>query len=218
MTALDRPSPWAFERGALWAADVQGPRPAHVAPRRPAEFGEVSRAHADLVAHRVRLAPERVQQRFAEGARCFAAHVEGQIAACGWVSQGSAWVGELERRLRLARGEVYIWDCVTLPAYRGQRLYPALLSCLLVTLRTEGVRRAWIGASLDNAASTQGIATAGFRPVVWARYGRLGRLYALWIGGYRQVPPQDIAAARAVMDSAHEARLGPVVLGLAPSK
>ena len=48
--------------------------------------------------------------------------------------------------IRLAPGEVYIWDCATLPAYRGQGLYPALLAHIVKELSAEGLRRAWIGA------------------------------------------------------------------------
>ena len=208
---------WAFERGALWVADLDGPPHAPLAPRRPADLAEVPPEDAALLAASMGVEPAIVERRFAAGARCFAALVDGQIAAFGWVSRGSAWVGELERAFRLAPGEVYIWDCVTLPAYRGQRLYTALLSCMLATLRTEGVRRAWIGASLDNQSSMRGIGKAGFRPVVWAIYGRLFRLYAFWIGGYRRVPPRDVAGARWIMIGDHEQGIGPLVIGIAPS-
>ena len=212
---MGRQSRWAFERGALWAAVLDGPAPELVAPRRQADLAEIPPEGAGLLVASMGVDPAVVQRRFAAGVRCFAALIEGRVAAYGWVSQGSAWVGEMERTFRLVPGEVYIWDCVTLPDYRGQRLYTALLSFMLAALRAEGVRRAWIGASLDNQSSGSGIANAGFRPVVWAIYGRLFRLSTLWIGRYRSVAPQEVVAARRIMIGEHERRLGPVVIGIA---
>ena len=62
--------------------------------------------------------------------------------------------------------EAYIWDCATLPAYRGQRLYPALLIHMLGELRNAGFQRVWIGTDADNLPSQRGVALVAFQPVV----------------------------------------------------
>ena len=75
-------------------------------------------------------------------------------------------IGELDLRLRLALDEACIWYCATLPAFRQQHLYSALLSYILKELyNTQPVCRVWIGADLDNIASQRGIARAGFHRV-----------------------------------------------------
>ena len=202
----------AFERGALWEARLDGPASARVSPRLPADFHEVRPEDGALVAPSMGVDPAILQRRFEGSRRCFAAAVDGRVAAYGWVSYGGEWVGELERRFRLKAGEVYIWDCVTLPEYRGQGMYSALLSFILDTLRAEGQQRAWIGASLDNRVSQSGMANAGFRPVVWAIYGRIFGLHAFWVAGYHGVSRQTIADARWLMSSEHERVCGPLLI------
>ena len=59
-----------------------------------------------------------VRLRFETGRHCYAAWVAGELAAYGWVSFDEEFIGELGLRLKLLPGETYIWDCVTLPAYR----------------------------------------------------------------------------------------------------
>ena len=53
------------------------------------------------------------------------------LAAYGWVSFGEEFVGELGLHLKLLPGEAYIWDCVTVPAFRQKHLYSALLGYIL---------------------------------------------------------------------------------------
>ncbi len=62
-------------------------------------------------------------------------------------------------------GDAYIWDCATLPDYRGRGIYPALLLYILDELRADGLHRAWIGADTGSVASQKGIIRAGFQPI-----------------------------------------------------
>jgi ribosomal protein S18 acetylase RimI-like enzyme len=109
--------------------------------------------------------PAPVLERLARGSRCYVARVDGALASYGWVSFGEEWISELAMHIRLAPGDVYIWDCATLPAYRGQGLYPALLGHMVNELRAEGLHRAWIGADTGSVASQKGIVRAGFQPI-----------------------------------------------------
>jgi ribosomal protein S18 acetylase RimI-like enzyme len=114
-------------------------------------------------------------------------------------------------------GEVYIWNCATLPEYRGQRLYSALLSYMLAQLRAEGVPRAWIGAALANRASVNGIVIAGFQPVIRVAYARLFNVHYMWVTRSPEAPRRLVAAARRIVITGREWTLGPLVLGTGAS-
>ena len=205
---------WAFERGTLWAVELDRSTPSPVPSRLAAIFGEIHRGSAELLATAMDLPhPEPVLRRFTTGRRCFAAWVADRIAAYGWVSQAAECIGELEREIQLPAGEAYIWDCVTLPPYRRQRLYSALLRHILLRLHDESVQRVWIGSSLDNRASIRGFANAGFRPVVSLAYARLFELRGLWMIRHRSVPDHLVHAARQSLTTDRENWWGPVAVG-----
>ena len=196
---------WAFERGTLWAVELDGEMTSLVLPRVAAVFGEVQRERAEALAAAMDLSdPDPVLRRFATGRRCFAAWVADRIAAYGWVTQGVECIGELERKIHMSPGEAYIWDCVTLPPYRRQRLYSALLSHILVALRREGAQRAWIGSSLGNRPSIRGFANAGFQPVITLLHARLFNLRCVWMIGYRAAPGPLVVAARRALTTEYE--------------
>lgn len=191
--------------GTFWALVLDGPPPPVCVPRLEARFEQVGPEEAPALTQAMgkrSLVP--VQRRFAAGKRCYVARVAGEIAAYGWVTFDEEIIGELRLRLRMGPGEAYIWDCATLPAYRGQRLYPALLSHIVGELRAAGLRLAWIGANTENVASQKGFLLAGFQPVLdffLARAaGSQGQLQA------RPNAPEALvqAARRAVVTQAEE--------------
>ena len=100
-----------------------------------------------------------------------------------------------ERQFHLQPDEAYIWDCATLPAWRGRRLYSALVSRMAQQLAGEGFNQIWIGASLQNQPSIRGIANAGFAHVLDLSYRRLWRLSAIWM--------RRASAARPLMADAY---------------
>jgi len=205
----------AYERGALWAMDLMGHVATPVVPQVAAIFGEVRHDAAEQLATAMGLSDaEAVRWRFAAGRRCFVAWVDGAIAAYGWVSQGMEYIGELERPLRLRAGEAYIWDCATLPPYRRQGLYRALLGHIAIRLRGEGMQRLWIGASLGNQPSIRGFRAAGFMPVVRVISVRLGSLCCLWLAGYSATPDSLIADARRALIAPGECVWGKLAIGL----
>jgi len=212
---------WAFERGRLWAMDLANGGQPHVAapapvmPRVAAVFGEIRRESAVLLAAAMGLPdPEPALRRLATGRRCFAAWVEEQIAAYGWVSQSAECIGELEREIQIQADEAYIWNCETLPPHRGQRLYSALLSHIVAVLRGEGVRRAWIGSSLGNWPSIRGFVNAGFQPAVTLNYVRLFNLRCLWVNDHPTAPGRLIALARQALAAERERAWGSLVVGV----
>jgi ribosomal protein S18 acetylase RimI-like enzyme len=205
--------PWKREHGTLWAIDTVDRLPPPCMARVQTEFAEVRGNELDELADAMNLPnTDPVQQRLRGSRRCFSLRAAGQIAAYGWVTRGRECVGELEREFYLHPDEAYIWDCGTLPAWRGQRCYSALLSRLIRELHHEGVQRIWIGASRYNQASIHGFANAGFNKVVDLTYSRIYRLTLIVISQAAAQPPL-VAAAYRILLNAHERRLGPLILG-----
>jgi hypothetical protein len=184
--------------GVIWALDLDKPTP-HITPRIPATFRSVRQESLPaLIEAMGGDASGEILNRLETGRRCYAAWVEGKLAAYGWVSFDEEYIGELKLRLKLLPGEAYIWDCVTLPAFRQNYLYSALLTYTLQELRAENLCRVWIGADLDNVASQRGIARAGFMAVADLEIARVLALRLVWVQGRPDVSENLVAEARRV--------------------
>lgn len=207
---------WAAEDGALWALEPGAGIPAPCEPRAPVAFAELGAAEIHgLAAALGQDDPAPLRGRLAGQRRCFVLRADGQIAAYGWATRGVEQVGELERRFNLREDEAYIWDCGTLPAWRGRRLYSALVSRMARQLAAEGLARIWIGASLQNRPSIGGIANAGFGHVLDLSYRRLWRLSAMWIRRASAARPLMADAYRLLIQP-HERRIGRLIVGHRP--
>jgi len=184
--------------GTIWAFDPGGSTPDISLPA-STTFFRVEIPDADELAGALgNDALSEILTRFETGRRCYAARVDGKLAAYGWVSFGDEFVGELDLRIRLLPGEAYIWDCATLPAFRRNHLYSALLVYVAGELVTESIFRAWIGADLDNIPSQRGIARAGFTYVADLFIARVVTLRQVWLQGRPDVPDSLVAEARRV--------------------
>jgi ribosomal protein S18 acetylase RimI-like enzyme len=153
-----------------------------------------------------------VEERLERGTRCFTASIDGELAAYGWVTPGSEWIGELERQIGLGPDEAYIWDCVTLPAYRRRGLYSGLLRLMVATLTQEGFRRIWIGAALSNRPSIRGFVNSGFRPALRVVYLRVGSISCLYHRRFRGAPQPIAEDAVRVLAAPEERRWGPLLV------
>ena len=182
--------------GTIWMLNLDEETPA-VQPRLAAEF---LRLTPDLVPElssvRGSDCSTEFLQRIETGRYCYGAWVQGEPAAFGWVSDEEEQIGELNIRIRLLPGEVYIWDCATAPRFRRNGLYSALLAFILDELRSQSLCRAWIGADLDNVASQKGIARAGFHHVADLAIERVLAMSQIWLVGWPGVPESIVAEAR----------------------
>jgi len=184
--------------GTIWALNLDEPAPV-ITPLVAATFRQVGRESALAVGTSLGGdTSEEVLQRFETGRRCYTAWVEGTLAAYGWVSINEEFVGELNLRLWLLPGEAYLWDCATVPIFRRQSLYSALLAYILGELRGEKLCRAWIGADMDNMPSQRGIARAGFRRVADLVVEQVLPLRMAWVQGWPGVPESLVSEARRV--------------------
>lgn len=129
-----------------------------------------------LMARLAELDETEVVRRLDEGHHVFILRIDGEPAAYGWSATGPAHIGGLALALTVPHGERYLWDFVTLPAFRGRGLYPLLLQEMLRRQSAEA-EWFWIGHEPQNDASRRGILKAGFEVaghVWWLRSGELG--------------------------------------------
>lgn len=190
---------WSSERGVLWGIDLSD-SPRTIAPRLAVRFGEVSPTNAQALAIAMGARElDLIRERLASGRQAFAAFVDDEVAAYCWVSRAPEYIGEQDREIKIAADEAYIWDCATLPPYRGQHLYSALLSHILSALRADGVRRVWIGTAVSNRASLRGFRNSGFVPLITLTFLRVGQA-RMWLSSeQRGAPPDLLRAARRVL-------------------
>jgi hypothetical protein len=116
------------------------------------------------IARQTGLSRDEAGARLAAGHRVYVASIDGTPAAHGWVATMSASIGELAMAFAVPERDRYLWDFVTLPAFRGRGIYPRLLQGILAR-EGAGADRFWIIHAPENAASASGIAKAGFTSV-----------------------------------------------------
>jgi ribosomal protein S18 acetylase RimI-like enzyme len=192
-------SSWGVERGALWALDLPAVN-GRVDERPGVRFAPVGGAEAASLAAAMELPESTVVGRLARGCRVVAAWQGDEVASYCWISTHREHVGELARDLSLPAGESYVWDCATVPRYRGQGLYRSLLRRIAMMLTGEGQRRVWIGATSTNEVSNRTFATVGFLPAASVISVRVaGRGVIVRLRGARGADPGLVAAARRIL-------------------
>jgi ribosomal protein S18 acetylase RimI-like enzyme len=186
------------KEGTIWTLNLDEPAPV-IKPQVPTAFSRVElETAASLFRNRDSRTSEEMLMRLESGRRCYMARVDNQLAAYGWVSFDEEIIGELNLRLRLVSGEAYVWDCATLPDFRRNHLYSALLAYINKDLHAEGLCRAWIGANRDNVPSQLGIARAGYHHVANLTITRMLAMRLVWVEGMPGMPDHVIAEARRV--------------------
>lgn len=183
--------------GMFWMLRINGQLPSAVEPGLTATFSLAGPADiADLATAMGLDDSEPVLQRFERGCHCHIVRVEEQLVSYGWITFDREDIGSLGLSVHLLPGEAYIWDCATLATYRGQRLYPALLSYMLRELRASGFQRVWIGMDADNLPSLAGVARAGFQQIVALLQDRQAPARTFVVRGCPGVTQQDVQDAR----------------------
>lgn len=184
--------------GTIWVLNLDEPSTL-ITPSLPVSFRPVRLESAAILATAMGSTdPSAILKRFEEGRECYAAWVGEVIAAFGWVSFDEEFVSEFNLRIRLLQGEAYIWNCVTLPAFEGQRLYSGLLVYILSQLREREVCRAWICTDQINLPSQRGIARAGFQHVADLILSRVLAMRFVYVQGQPEVSESLISDSRRV--------------------
>lgn len=183
--------------GLFWTRRLNEPLPVPCEPRIPVTILRASSTDVEDLAVAMGLYElEPVLRRFQLGKVCEIVRTKGQLVAYGWITFDEELIGGLDLTVRLLPGEAYIWDCATLPAYRGQHLYPALLGHMLRALQQSGLSRAWIGMDADNVSSRSGVARAGFQPILDILQVRNAPVRTFLTRGYPNVSEDEVQAAQ----------------------
>jgi RimJ/RimL family protein N-acetyltransferase len=103
-----------------------------------------------------------VRERFGLD-QCYIAMVGGDIAHLVWLYYPDEQDRQPTRWLRLKPGEAEIANGITLPQFRGKRVYPFVMYTLLRKLRDEGYRYVYGYIEADNLPSRRGIDKVGFK-------------------------------------------------------
>ncbi len=165
----------------------------------PVVFRRIGPASIHSLTKVMHMEDQAIARRFEQGKRCYAGFHGDEIVTYGWVTFDEETIGELGLTARMRMGESYIWDCATPPAYRGKRLYPALLAHILTTLAAEGISRAWLGTDADNIPSQKGVALVGFQPIIDVGFSPSPSGDTMWIRQRPGVSEQDAMDAQRVL-------------------
>lgn len=138
---------------------------------------EISAAEAvdvEMISALTGRSAEEIERRFAAGHRAYVATWAGIPAAFGWVATRTASMGELGLTLTIDPTDRYLWNFVTLSAFRGRGIYPRLLLEILAAESALGASRFWIAYAPENHASGSGIERAGFTHVAELSFDATG--------------------------------------------
>jgi hypothetical protein len=117
-----------------------------------------------------------VPQRFADGDELFGCQSsDGSLVSFIWVRFRRRAIGPV--RLQDRPGRVFLYNAHTLPAFRGQGIYPVVLNRVRAILTAERATEFIADVNLRNVGSTRGMEKAGFR-----RFGSITvlKLFQRW--------------------------------------
>jgi hypothetical protein len=104
--------------------------------------------------------PEAVQATLASGARCHGFFAGNELANIAWTRSAELDLG-YGFSVR-SENSIAIYDCHTLPVFRGRGIYPDTLYYLAREAFDEQTRFVFIAVDPGNAPSIRGIERAGF--------------------------------------------------------
>ena len=151
---------------------------ADVVPAIDVRYEQLDEAGLDQLATLGPLDRDECEARLARGDGCYAAFAEDGLAHYSWVQRaGIHPIDAAGLDVEIAPHELWIFNCRTSEAHRGQSLYPAMLQHLVLDHFDLGFETAWIYTSKDNVASQHGIERVGFVQVDTLRALRIGRYF-----------------------------------------
>ncbi len=119
----------------------------------------------------------------AEHVRCFAAFQANSLAGFAWVAFGDI-PGQMNHDgkpetglpIQLSDDAAYVFQVLVLPAYRGRRLYAAIMSQMADELQTDGIRLLMLTTEGSNRNARRAIERMRFRKAGQASFFRIGPL------------------------------------------
>lgn len=125
------------------------------------DFTLTSSVDEDISAIALEISDAEKQELIQRGHHPYLARLGTQTVAYGWSASGQARFGGGLVTFQVPARNRYLYDFVTLPAWRGQGIYPRLLQAIL-RRESRAYERFWIIHQSTNIASERGIGKAGF--------------------------------------------------------
>lgn len=93
--------------------------------------------------------------RFLRGNLFFIAQIDDQIVHQVWISFKDIYVPLLNQKIILREGEAYLYHIYTAPKFRGNNVFPAVISKVLRYLKDQGYKRCFFLVDLKAHLSTR---------------------------------------------------------------
>jgi len=117
------------------------------------------------------------KRRLKLGHISFGAELDGEFVHLTWISFDEAYVGSLERKIRVYPNSAYVYDTYTVPEYRGLGIAPKVMNAALHYLyKTKKIRTAYMAISEDNVPSLRTAQKETFRKIGAITYTRIYKL------------------------------------------
>ncbi|MEM2143833.1 MAG: GNAT family N-acetyltransferase [Candidatus Jordarchaeaceae archaeon] len=117
------------------------------------------------------------KRRLRAGHISFGAKLSGEFIHLTWISFDEAYVGSLERKIRVYPNSAYIYDTYTIPEYRGLGIAPKVMhEALHYLYKTKKIRTAYMAISQDNFPSLRTAQKETFRKIGAITYTRIYKL------------------------------------------
>lgn len=104
-----------------------------------------------------------IKERISREDKIFIAFTNDEVVAYLFATTKDIWVDEIKDWLILSKGEVYLYDALTLPKYRGKMIYPTLIQHVAEYFKELCFKNALIFTRVDNRSSIQGVENARFK-------------------------------------------------------
>ncbi len=161
-------------RGELFVTDEAPADGPTLALLGAADFERLRPIEQDTLLGRLELDLPAMRGKWQRGDTAVLASVDGRPAGIGWFTRSAVLVPAIERPIRPAAGEAYIFDLFVCPEERGRGVAPAMLRFIAARLRELDVYRAWALIERSNSASTRAFERAGWASVADVLYAKMG--------------------------------------------
>jgi len=126
-------------------------------------FSVHSSTDTQLIARLANLPEQEVRKRIREENRPYIAFIDETPTAYGWVATRKSGIDVFQFSFTIPPKNLYLWDFLTLPQWRGRGIYPHLLQAIIQ--QEQAAERFWIGYEPTNETSAHSIKKAGFQVV-----------------------------------------------------
>lgn len=106
-----------------------------------------------------------ISRRQQLGDACYLVFMGDRCVHYSWMTQQYRKITEIGFDATLKDNDVWIYDCYTTPEYRGQSIYPQVLTRILEDARDRDSELVWIDVEASNDSSIRGMLKAGFLAV-----------------------------------------------------